>query len=74
MELIKQQGRDQFQKKIDEIKRLGINTYSLVLIWASFKSLTQLFYNIMNRSPGVVNYQYDQHDDDKQDKFFLEQS
>lgn len=74
MEHIKQQAKDQFQKKIDEIKRLGINTYSLVLIWASFKSLTQLFYNIMNRSPGVVNYQYDQHDDDKHDKYFLEQS
>jgi len=40
----------------EQIKRLGINTYSMVLLWAGFKSLAKLCYRIAKDSPSTVNY------------------
>lgn len=39
-EYIQQENIKIFQNKMKEIAKLGVNTHSLVLIWASFKSLT----------------------------------
>ena len=55
-----------------EIKKLGVNTYSLVLIWASFKALSKLCQRIYSHSPYVVNYHYDSVKDEKHKKFLMD--
>jgi hypothetical protein len=52
-------------KKLEEISALGINTYSLVLIWSGFKSVGKLCQRISQQSPLVVNYQFDSNKEDK---------
>ena len=49
-------------EKIAEIKKLGINNYSLVLISTAFLSLSQLCTNIAKKSQSVVTFIYDDHD------------
>jgi hypothetical protein len=56
-----------------EIKQLGINTHTLVLIWASFKSLAQLCERIHQHHPTVVNYTFDPAKEDRHHKFLKEQ-
>lgn len=59
---------------MEQILKLGINTYSLVLIWAGFRSLAKLCQRIASHSPQIINYQYDASKDEKQKKFLVEQS
>jgi hypothetical protein len=63
-----------FARKLEEISQLGINTYSLVLIWSGFKSLAKLCQRISQQSPLVVNYHCDSSKEDKSKKFMSEQA
>jgi hypothetical protein len=49
-------------EKIAEIKKLGINTHSLVLTSTAFLSLSQLCTNLAKKSQSVVNFIYDNHE------------
>ncbi|CDW74616.1 glucoamylase [Stylonychia lemnae] len=63
-----------YMNKVAEIKKLGINTHSLVLISTSFKSLSQLCSKIAKRSQSVMNFSYENHDEEKHDRYLMEQS
>lgn len=61
-----------YQDRLEEIQKLGICTYSLVLIWAGFKNLAKLCQRVASHSPQVVNYVYDDSKEDKHRKFLID--
>ena len=56
---------DIIQQKIKEIEKIGVNTYSLVLLWSSLKSIAKLCQRIYTKSPQIMNYTYDPAKEDK---------
>ena len=57
--------RARLSKQLKEISRLGVNTYSLVLVWAGLKCLATLTQRIAQKSKYVVNYKAHSHEEEK---------